>query len=185
MIQRFQPGEPVFWWKRARPGVEVPYRARVLEVGAKRVKIAVEDLGGAMAVRHVAAECLQCIGVYYEKAVGLGPDLLEPVALWGTFTRYWEVGEDLWALRQVDVFRNGNALSYDHCHWMDAFGMLGDARINRNRKEGSWGRAVEIDAAEFEHWWQAARHSTTWGWQVASEQMSRRGPVPAWLRNKR
>jgi hypothetical protein len=59
--------------------------------------------------------------------------------------------------------------------------MLGDARINRNRKHGPWGRSEEIEATEFESIWTAARGSPLWLQQVATAQMARRGAVPIWL----
>jgi hypothetical protein len=58
--------------------------------------------------------------------------------------------------------QNGNLLCYDRVHWVDDFGMLADARLNRNRKGGRWGRFDEIEADKFEHAWKAARDSPLW-----------------------
>ena len=121
------------------------------------------------------------IGGYFQKAAGLGPAILEPAARWGRFIRYLEIGDDLRPIRHVDVFENGNMLSYDRAHWVDDFGMLGDARINRNRKRGLWGKSEEIEAAEFERVWTAARASPMWLQQVATARTARMGAVPIWL----
>ncbi len=72
-------------------------------------------------------------------------------------------------------------LSFDRVHWVDAFGMLGDAKINRNRKQYLWGTCEEIESAEFERVWTEARASPTWPQQVATAQMGRMGAVPVWL----
>ncbi len=179
----FEPGDQVFWWKRITREVEYPYRAEVLAVGAKRVTIKVDDPDGGpeRLTRHVAPESLQPVAVYYAKATARGPSILEPAATWGHFIGYLEIGEDLRAIRQVDVFANGNALSYDRAHWVDDFGMLGDAQINRNRKQGPWWHSEEIDAATFERVWTAARASPTWRQQMATAQMALRGAVPIWF----
>src|SRR5262249_8243358 len=105
----------------------------------------------------------------------------EPPASWGPFTRYLEIGDDLRPVRQVDVFEDGHMLSYDRVHWIDVFGTLADAKINRNRKQGPWGRSEEVEPAEFERVWTAARASPTWPQQVATAQMGRKGAVPVWL----
>lgn len=178
----FHPGIQVFWWKRITRGVEYPYRAEVVTIGPKRITIKVEDPDSDdRFVRHVAAECLQPVAGYCGKVIGQGPAILEPAASWGKFTCYLEIGEDLWPVREVRVFENGNMLSYDRAHWVDDFGTLGDARINRNRKQGLWGQFEEIEAAEFERVWTVARTSSLWTQQVARAQMGRAGAVPIWL----
>ncbi len=178
-----RPGSRVFWWKRITREVEYPYRAEVVAVGPKRVTITVEDPddAGDRYTRHVAVESLQPVGEYYEKAVGQGPAILEPAASWGRFTRYIQIGEDLRVVRQVDAFENGKLLCYDRGHWVDNFGMLGDARLNRNCKCGRWGQSEEIKADEFERVWNAAQASPLWRQQVATAQMGRMGAVPVWL----
>ena len=186
-MRMFRLGDHVFWWKRTSREVEYPYRAEVVKIGPKRVTITVEDPddAGDRFIRHVAADRLQAIGGYFEKAVGQGPEILEPMASWGRSIRYLEIGEDLWIVRQVDVFENGNMLSYDRAHWIDDFGMLGEARINRNRKRGPCGRSEEIDAVEFGRVWTAARASPMWPQQVATARMARMGAVPIWLTVRR
>ena len=88
-------------------------------------------------LRHVKSDSLQPVAGYYEKAIQQGPAINEPAENWGQFTRYLEIGDDLRAVRQMDVFEDGQMLSYDRVHWVDEFGILGDAMINRNRKQGS------------------------------------------------
>jgi hypothetical protein len=182
----FRPCDRVFWWKRITRAVEYPFRAEVVAVGPRRITISVEDPddAGDRFIRHVAAGSLQPVASYYSKAAGQGPATLEPAASWGRFTIYLEVGEDLWVVRQVNVFQNGNLLSYDRAHWVDEFGMLGDARINRNRKHGPWGQSEEVEAAEFERVWAAARASPLWAQQVAKAQMTWKGAVPVWLTSR-
>lgn len=41
---------------------------------------------------------------------------LEPLRGWGRVTRYLEIGDDLFAVRHIDVFENGYALLYDRVH---------------------------------------------------------------------
>jgi hypothetical protein len=179
----FRPGDRVFWWKWITRVVEFPYRAEILTVGTKRITIRVEDPdGGAQRIiRHVLAGSLQPVAVYYEKAADQGPAALEPAATWGEFARYLQIGEDVRPVRQVDVFENGNMLSYDRVHWVDAFGMLGDAQINRNHKDGPWGQSQEIEAADFERVWSVARASPIRRQQVVTAQMGQLGAVPLWL----
>ena len=154
-----------------------------MAIGSKRITITVEDPDDTRVrfLRHVATDSLQPVAGYYAKAIGQGPRSSEPAASWGRFTRYVEIGEDLRTVRQVDVFEDGHMLSYDGVHWVDDLGMLGDAQINRNRKSGVWGQSVEIESAEFERVWKAARASPTWRQQVATAQMERMGTVPVWL----
>jgi hypothetical protein len=182
MPHHFHPGDHVFWWKRITRAIEYPFRAEVVAVGVKRIKIAAEDMeeGPDRVIRHVSRECLQPIGMYHEKASGQGPKAGQ-MESWGRFTRYLEIGEDLRAVRQVDVFKNGSMLRYDRSHWVDDFGVLADARLNRNRKQGPWGWSREIQAAEFERVWSRAGNSPSCEKQVATAQMARMGAIPIWL----
>jgi hypothetical protein len=185
----FCPGDSVYWWKRHNTNIEYPFRAMVVSMHAKRVTIEVEDLDGGTdrIVRHVAAERLQPIAVFYSKAMHRFPATLEPAASWGRFTLYLEVGEDLRTLRNVHVFENGRMLSYDRNHWVDDFGMLGDGKINRKRKQGpwqsseTWWSSEEIKPEEFERIWEAARSCPTWREQVATAQMGKLGEIPIWF----
>jgi hypothetical protein len=187
MSTSFRVGQRVIWWKHIRRAVDSPCVAMVLEAGDKRIKLATEDPGGdaEQVVRIIRPDRIQPIGRYFLKAVRQGPAIRPPVSSWGLFTRYLEVGEDLFATRQVDVYESGDVLSYDRSHWVDEFGMLADAPLNRNRKHGPWGSWVEIGEAEFEEVWKAARASSCWQRQTSTEGMSRLGTVPVWLTPRR
>jgi hypothetical protein len=169
----------VFWWRSFPGAIELPQRAVVVAVGSNRIKIRLQNASTAI-IRHVLAGKLQPIEAYYEKSPNQEP-YIGKLESWGRFTRCLEVGEDLSALRQVDVFRNGNTLCYDRGHWVDDFGMLADGRINRNRKHGHWGRSSEIPASGFEEVWAAARSSSIWRDQLATAAMSRLGAAPPWI----
>jgi len=121
-------------------------------VRPRRVTILVDDpvTGERSLIRPVAADRLQPVGGYARKAQRQGPEIVEPASRWGLLTLYLEIGDHLCAVRQVNRFANGNLLSYDPKHWVDQFGMLADAQINRNRKTGPWGQSEDIHAAEFE-----------------------------------
>lgn len=179
----FLPGEKVFWWKRVTRTAEFPYRAEVVSVRKKRVTILVEDpgYGTSRVIRHVAPERLQPVAMYHQKAAHQFPNTLESMASWGRFTRYLEIGADLRAVRHIDVFENGNMLCYDRTHWVDDFGMLADARINRNHTQDLRWQCEEITAAEFESRWETARRSVHWQKQKATAQMLQLGDVPVWF----
>jgi hypothetical protein len=183
-VAQFRPGDRVWWWKRIGDSRDFPYRAKVVAIGPKLVTILVEDLDDPTDrfTRHVASERLQLVAGYFEKVVGQLPAIREPAASWGPLTTYAEIGDDLHILRQVDAFNNGHMLSYDREHWIDDFGLLGDARINRNLKRTEWWTSEEIDAAEFERVWSAARASPLWPQQMATALMERTGAVPTWFR---
>lgn len=183
MRPRLQSGDQVYWWKRTSSTTEHPFLAKVISIGAKRIKIAIDDESDLAnrIIRHVSRSRIQQIAKYFAKASGQGPAILSPADSWGKFVRFLEVGDDLRAVRQIDFFRNGNMLSYDRHHWVDEFGELGAARLNRNRKYGTWGRSHEIPRAEFERIWKRARCSKTWERQRAAAQMDRFGTIPVWL----
>jgi hypothetical protein len=118
----------------------------------------------------------------FEKALDQGPLLPALVTEWGRFTRYIEVGADRYALRHIDVFEDGKFLRYDRQHWIDAFGMLADARFGPFPSRSRRWRVLTIEATEFEAEWKAASHSPQWPLQVASAKMAKWGLVPVWLR---
>ena len=177
----FRPGEDVFWWKRLSTQIEVPVRAKVVGIGPKLVTIAVE--GGEQAGpehRRVRPERMQPAGGHFIRA--RGPVVwspFDPAAAWGTCTLYLEIGEELWPVRQVRVFENGEMLSYDCAHWVDGFGMLYGCR--RRRPGASGGPGEEIGAEEFERVWATARRSATWPRQVVTAQMDQAGRSPVWM----
>jgi hypothetical protein len=101
---------------------------------------------------------------------------------WGDFTRYLEVGDNQFALRQVDVFENGKVLRYDPSHWCDDYGMLIGLRFSRKPKWAVFFPGAElISAAEFEKVWRAAQRSLIWDFQVASSRAVEWGASPHWL----
>jgi hypothetical protein len=69
---------------------------------------------------------------------------------WGTSTYFMELGDDLYARRQIEVYENGNVLFYDSNHCADDYGMLCDKRLD----DGSI-TEFEISKAEFEQVWQS------------------------------
>src|SRR5262249_31484351 len=89
-------------------------------------------------------------------------------AEWGKFVRHLEVGDDQYAVRQVDIFRPGDVLRYDRAHWWDDYGMLLGLRFSR---KGKWAAAFPgaevIEAAEVERVWRAALQSPLWEKQLA------------------
>lgn len=183
LLWDFNTGDPVIWWKQVTADRETPTRGVVLGKTGKRIRIGLQ--GGRdraeRVVRYVAAEHLQPVGRYCAKAPSQGRRLPTPMSSWGQFTRYVEVGEDLFCVRHVDVFDNGNVLSYDREPWVDAYGMLGEARVNRNRTALRWGKVEEIVAEEFERIWARALRHPLRKQQIASALMPRHGLVPVWL----
>lgn len=121
--------------------------------------------------------------MFHQKALGQFQDC-EPFRSWGHFTRYLEIGDDLYPTRHVDVYDNGNTLRYDRHHWADDFGWLADMKHSK-KWESWWGPSIEIDRAEFDDAWQAAIESSTWQEQIDTAQMSQLGAVPVWLRSNR
>ncbi len=77
---------------------------------------------------------------------------------WGTFTIYGEIGEDLFAMREVRVYENGNCLRYDRENWCDDFGELGSAKHTEKYEKHSRKEWVvkDIDKTEFESVWELA-----------------------------
>ena len=118
--------------------------------------------------------------VLYLKSPNCARDL-EPLASWGTFTRYIEIGDDLHAVRHVDVYANGNSLRYDRFHWADELGMLADIRYDGKQWSKWWGTIVESSPNEFEEVWLVGERSPTRPMQLAGEKMSVMGAVPIWL----
>lgn len=70
---------------------------------------------------------------------------------WGTSTYFIEltlVGNDLCATRQIEVYENGNVLSYDEQHFADNYGMLCDQMLDTQDLQ-----EFGITQAEFEQAW--------------------------------
>jgi hypothetical protein len=182
------PGQRVIWWKRVsgsgRQGY--PIRATVLAVTDRRVRIEAEcrDGDSTPIIRHVAPEHLQEIRAYFYKSPGERSIELEPMRSWGAFCRYGQIAEDLYISRQVDVFENGFALSYDRNYWCDDFGMLGGLRFCRRQWEEAWGPLIEIDRPTFEQLWQDSQLSPLKDLQLRStSRMSPMGATPPWIKS--
>jgi len=105
----------------------------------------------------------------------------EPLASWGTSTRYLEIGDDRYATRHVDAYRNGHFLRYDRSHWVDEFGILADMRYDERKWTKWWGQAARIAAADFESAWQAAEISSVRHLQLRTAMMMTMGAEPIWL----
>ncbi|GAB1544553.1 hypothetical protein NUACC21_72290 [Scytonema sp. NUACC21] len=67
---------------------------------------------------------------------------------WGTSTYFMEIGENLYAIRQIEVYENGNVLFYDREHTRDDYGMLNDKKMDKKEIQ-----EFEITKAEFELVW--------------------------------
>jgi hypothetical protein len=96
--------------------------------------------------------------VRYLKSPVQPANALTDACHWGRFTRYMELGDDAFALRQVDEYENGHLTGYDRKHWTDQFGTLADFRYGRTWVK-HWGEPNTIDRAEFEAKWNAAATS--------------------------
>lgn len=107
--------------------------------------------------------------------------ITEPAANWGVLERFLELGTDLYAVRQVDVFANGRLLAYDRSHWVDEYGMLADGRVCRNDILGRAPKTKEISESDFQSMWLEAITSSTWKEQLGSELMSKYGLKPPWF----
>lgn len=94
---------------------------------------------------------------------------------WGGFVRYIELGDDSFALRQVDEYENGNLVRYDREHWEDQFGTLADFRFGAKWVE-TWGPPTGITPQEFEAKWRQAIQSET----RMPKRKAKSGPPP-WI----
>ncbi|BAY34711.1 hypothetical protein NIES2107_66170 [Nostoc carneum NIES-2107] len=68
---------------------------------------------------------------------------------WGTSTYLLELGHDLYAIRQIEIYENGNVLFYDPSHIADDYGRLCDKQLNEEDVKD-----FAINKAEFEQIWQ-------------------------------
>jgi hypothetical protein len=107
--------------------------------------------------------------------------IIEPCKSWGAFTRYIEIGDDLYPVRHVDVFANGYSLRYDRSHWFDELGMLAQMRYDKKKWEEWWGPSEETSSQEFEAVWRAGESSPVRSMQLDLELMSEYGHIPIWL----
>ena len=72
-------------------------------------------------------------------------------ANWGECTRYVEIGDDRYAVRQVEVYNKGRVLRYERSHWCDRFGQLSGCLFSEKQKAIDGRLTAEvIDTKEFE-----------------------------------
>jgi hypothetical protein len=102
---------------------------------------------------------------------------------WGECIRYVEIGDDRYALRQVEVYGDGRVLKYDRTHWCDKFGQLFGCLFSHKQKavDGRTGAEV-IESGEFERAWLAAAGSQMSRPQSEHSLVAHWGAVPHWLR---
>ena len=78
---------------------------------------------------------------------------------WGGITQYLEVGDDQRAVRQVNIYDNGNVLRYDRFHQWDDSAMLLGLKFSRNRRWAAFFPGAEmISGDDFERVWRSARN---------------------------
>jgi hypothetical protein len=73
---------------------------------------------------------------------------------WGRSVWFFEVGEDGWPVRQIEVYDAGRVLRYGSDHLEDRYGGLGEASLYDSGDEWS---DFEITTAEFAHMWNLNR----------------------------
>ena len=95
---------------------------------------------------------------------------------WGSFVRYIELGDDGYALRQVDEYENGYLSRYDRAHWDDQFGTLANFRFGEAWIR-HWGAPEVITQDEFEGKWAHAAASPAAQMKRAVSQTA-----PPWLK---
>jgi hypothetical protein len=68
---------------------------------------------------------------------------------WGAATYFFEVGDDWWPLRQVEVYDSGPTLRYGPDNNEDEYGQLGITRLDDLEDWSPWA----IPSVEFERVW--------------------------------
>jgi hypothetical protein len=71
----------------------------------------------------------------------------------GAATYFFEVGDDGWPTRHVEIHDDGPTRLYGPDRTEDEYGQLGDARLDAFEGLARWA----ISAAEFEQGWSSAR----------------------------
>lgn len=104
-----------------------------------------------------------------------------PGSEWGPFERYLAIGDDGYATRQVDVYRNGFALRYDRTHYIDSYSMLADIKFTDKWKKW-WPNSSTIEAMEFEKVWNEAASSPANTLQERSSHPQGMPKTPPWLK---
>lgn len=80
------------------------------------------------------------------------PFLAGQWAGWGGVLLYYEMGEDLGAVRQIDIFDNGKVLFYDRNHHTDQYGGLAEGELEPLDPEYPYPLGY-VDSAVFEDLW--------------------------------
>lgn len=65
--------------------------------------------------------------------------------VWGTSIFFFEVDDNLYTVRQIEVYENGTVLFYDQTHFSDQYGMLNDQPIDEEEM-----KIFEITKDEFQ-----------------------------------
>ena len=71
---------------------------------------------------------------------------------WGFSTHWYEVEEDGYPSRQMEIYDDGTVLKYDSSYLSDEYGMLADVALGSDELEES--KSEEISAEEFEANWE-------------------------------
>jgi hypothetical protein len=102
---------------------------------------------------------------------------------WGHCVRFVEIGDDRYAVRQVEDYSGGHVLRYDRSHWCDRFGQLFGCLFSHKQKAINVRLGAEvIEAREFDRAWREALASPMWEQQVEQSLAAQWGIVPHWLR---
>ena len=178
-----QPGAQIWWWRQLSRGIDIPYRGEILAIGKSRITVSVVDpsADNAKVVRHVTRERLHAVGSFCVKVTNERHGPYSPLYEWGNFTSFVEAADDLRSNRSVSLFDDGRMLRYDRTHWCDEFGMLGDARLNRNMRISLSGEISEISRAEFDAQWERAGAGALWQHQLSTSRSKELGDTPVWL----
>ena len=88
---------------------------------------------------------------------------------WGEFDYYIEI-EEQFAVRQVNVFENGEMLRYSREHWCDGYGMMFIGKYSLKEKANRGCQVINPRA--FELVWKRSLDSTNWERQKNTARMS-------------
>ena len=72
---------------------------------------------------------------------------------WGFSIFYHEIGEDFYAIRQLIIYDNGNALKYTEEHLSDSYGILVETSLEEVIHNLEESGTIEISQEEFENVW--------------------------------
>lgn len=72
---------------------------------------------------------------------------------WGTSVWYFELDDERYPVRQIEIYESGDVLTYDQTHLDDEYGGLGEAALDG---EEEW-KPFEIAEHEFDSAWRSAK----------------------------